>query len=259
MKSALRLIVLVGLFALTLPVTDALGDDGPTVGPQGNGYAASVTDTDSHTEPGATAEIGDPIGSYHQEPACERYCHEVLTCPDGTFMTHSWLELPGGATTNHEFWCPSEGPPAVTGGIVATAFKRIPLPPSTFSIQPPGGETLVNFDTNFFTEERTLDRTVRLLGQRVDLRIWAHSYTWRFGDGQSITTRKPGAAYPRPQITHNYLEKGAYRPAMDTTWVAEYRVGGGAWQAVPGSVTIEGEPTNLRAIEARPTLVGYDG
>lgn len=140
---------------------------------------------------------------------------------------------------------------------MANAFRRIPLPPSTFSVQPPGGETLVNFETNFFTEERTLDRSVRLLGQRVDLRIWAHSYTWHFGDGESITTRKPGAAYPKLQVTHNYLEKGAYRPTMDTTWVAEYRVGGGAWQAVPGSVTIEGEPTGLRAIEARPTLVGY--
>ena len=115
----------------------------------------------------------------------------------------------------------------------------------------------MNFETNFFTEERTLDRTVRLLGQRVDLRIWAHSYTWHFGDGEAITTSKPGAPYPKLLITHNYLKKGAYRPAMDTTWVADYRVGGGAWQSVPGSVTIEGSPTNLQAIEARPTLVGY--
>ena len=103
-----------------------------------------------------------------------------------------------------------------------------------------------------------LDRTVRLLGQRVDLRIWAHSYTWHFGDGEAVTTSKPGAPYPKLLITHNYLEKGAYRPTMDTTWVADYRVGGGAWQSVPGSVTIEGSPTNLQAIEARPTLVGYD-
>ncbi len=117
----------------------------------------------------------------------------------------------------------------------------------------------MNFDTNFFTEERTLDRTVRLLGQRVDLRIWAHSYTWHFGDGETITTSNPGAPYPKLQITHNYLRKGDYQPTMDTTWVADYRVGGGAWQSVPGSVTIEGGPTSLEAIEARPTLVGYGG
>ncbi len=169
-------------------------------------------------------------------------------------------KLPNGERVGDSYWCPSEGgAPAVTGGLIATAFRRIPLPPSSFSIQPPGGQTLVNFETNFFTEERTLDRTVRLLGQRVDLRIWAHSYTWHFGDGEAITTSKPGAPYPKLLITHNYLEKGAYRPTMDTTWVADYRVGGGAWQSVPGSVTIEGSPTNLQAIEARPTLVGYGG
>ena len=142
--------------------------------------------------------------------------------------------------------------PAVTDGLVANAFQRIPLPPSTFSIQPPGGRTLVNFETNFFTRsDQTLDRTVRLLGQRVDLRIEAHSYTWHFDDGKAITTSKPGAPYPRLQITHNYLQTGRYGPALDTTWVADYRVNGGSWRPVPGSVTIAGTPTNLRAIEAQ--------
>ncbi len=100
---------------------------------------------------------------------------------------------------------------------------------------------------------------MRLLGQRVDLRIVPHSYTWHFDDGQAITTSKPGAPFPRLQITHNYLQKGAYGPALDTTWVADYRVNGGTWRPVPGSVTIAGNPANLRAIEARPTLVGYGG
>ncbi|RHW24837.1 hypothetical protein D0Z08_23005 [Nocardioides immobilis] len=115
------------------------------------------------------------------------------------------------------------------------------------------------FETNFFTEERTLNRNVRLLGQRVELRIEAHSYTWRFGDGETVTTDMPGAPFPRLQITHNYLQTGDYGPALDITWVADYRVNGGAWQPVPGSVTIEGQPTDLTAIEARPTLVGYGG
>ncbi len=170
-------------------------------------------------------------------------------------------ELPDGRRVDNTYWCPSEGapPPAVTDALIATAFQRIPLPPSTFSIQPPGGRTLVNFETNFFTEKESLYRTVRLLGQRVDLRIDVHSYTWHFDDGQSITTSKPGAPYPRLQITHNYLQTGRYGPALDTTWVADYRVNGGAWRTVPGSVTIAGSPNNLRAIEARPTLVGYEG
>jgi len=206
------------------------------------------------------ANESEPIGQYHAQPACKNICTGDLTCTDGAFATHSWIELPNGDHVGDSFWCPSAGPPAVTDDLIATAFRRIPLPPSTISIQPAGGRTLVNFETNFFTrQEQTLDRTVRLLGQRVDLRIEAHSYAWHFDDGESITTDKPGAPYPRLQVTHSYLQTGAYGPALDVTWVADYRVDGGTWRPVPGSVTIEGTPTDLRAIEARPTLVGYGG
>jgi hypothetical protein len=238
----------------------AAADDDPNVDVYAGDGGFGSSAIDSTTGDTSTNVGSEPIGVYHSEPACVDICTGDLTCSDGTFKIHSWIELPDGSRTNNSFWCPSEGgAPAVTGGLVAIAFRRIPLPPSTFSIQPPGGKTLVNFATNFFTKERTLDRTVRLLGQRVDLRIEAHSYTWHFDDGESITTTKPGAPYPKLQVTHNYLQTGGYRPALDITWVANYRVNGGSWQPVPGSVTIEGGPTDLQAIEARPTLVGYDG
>ena len=55
--------------------------------------------------------------------------------------------------------------------MVAAALKFVPLPPASLQVQPPNGRTLVNFDTNFFTDTRPFDRTVTLLGQRVDLHI----------------------------------------------------------------------------------------
>lgn len=213
----------------------------------------------THGTSGGNMDSTGSIGTWHQTDACIAFCEAAFVCPDGENMTYSWLEGPNGEVLWSDVSCPSDGPPPVTPGLVSTAFQRIPLPPSTFTIQPPGGKTLVNFDTNFFTEKETLYRTVRLLGRRVELRIDAHSYTWHFGDGESISTTKPGAPFPKLQITHNYLAKDSYRPSLDTTWVADYRVDGGAWQAVPGSVTIAGTPVDLRAIEARPTLVGYEG
>lgn len=232
--------------------------DDVDVYPGAGQYGVLITEEQNTDAPSPVDSTG-PVGEYHSQPACTGVCTGELTCPDGTFKIHSWIELPSGQRVGDSYWCPSEGEaPAVTDDLIATAFRRIPLPPSTFSIQPPGGRTLVNFATNFFTEERTLDRTVRLLGQRVDLRIEAHSYTWHFDDGETITTSKPGAPYPKLQVTHNYLQKGDYRPALDITWVADYRVNGGDWRPVPGSVTITGEPTDLSAIEARPTLVGYE-
>ena len=63
-------------------------------------------------------------------PACDGVCTGELTCPDGTLQFHSWLEPPERRAVWRVYWCPSEGEaPAVTGGLIATAFRRLPLPP----------------------------------------------------------------------------------------------------------------------------------
>lgn len=155
-------------------------------------------------------------------------------------------------------FCLGEEPeaPAITPVLVAAALKRIPLPPSKLIVQPPNGRTLVNFDTNFYTETEAFTRSVTLLGQQVELSITPASFAWRFGDGKSETTTSPGSAYPDLEITHNYLRKGRVTPSVDTTYTATYRVNGGAAQPVPGSVTIAGTAVPLRVVTARPQLVG---
>ena len=150
-----------------------------------------------------------------------------------------------------------EGPAVVTPGLVAAAFADTPVPPATLQVQPPNGRTLVNFDTNFFTVREPFTRTVTLLGQAVELRITPAQFTWRFGDGTDTTTTTPGAAYPDLQVTHDYQRTGDYTPSVDTTYRAEWRLAGGAWRPVPGTVTIAGEPVALTAVEAQPTLVSY--
>ena len=45
-------------------------------------------------------------------------------------------------------------------------------------------------------------------------------------------------------------------PAVDTTYTATYRVNGGPWADVPGSVTIAGVPVGLEVLTATPVLVG---
>jgi hypothetical protein len=153
---------------------------------------------------------------------------------------------------------PSEGePPEITPGIVAVAMKQIPLPAAQLQVQPANGRTLVNFDTNFYTELQALDPTITLLGQQVTLHIVPSQFGWRFGDGGSLTTDGPGSPYPDLDVTHSYLRKGRVAPSVDTTYTATYRVNGGPWQDVPGSVTIAGAPVDLQVLTATPTLVGY--
>lgn len=147
--------------------------------------------------------------------------------------------------------------PQVTPGMVAAAFRRVPLPAAELRVQPPNGRTLVNFATNFYTERGDLTRTVTLLGRQVDLRIHPTAYTWDFGDGSTTTTSSAGAPYPDLEVTHDYREPGRVMPSVDTTYSAEYSVEGGPWQPVDGTVTIPGPAVGLRVLTATPTLVGY--
>jgi hypothetical protein len=151
-----------------------------------------------------------------------------------------------------------ERSPVVTGALVATALRRIPIPPAELNVQPPNGRTLVNFATNFYTDRDEFSRVVRLLGRRVELRITPAQFTWFFDDGESTTTSTPGSPYPHLDVTHEYLTKGGVSPRVDTTYSAVFRVGTGAWQPVPGSVTIPGASVALNVVEASPILVGYN-
>ena len=147
--------------------------------------------------------------------------------------------------------------PVLTPGMVAEAFRSIDLPASELVVQPPDGRTLVNFATNFYTEQGSFTREVRLLGQRVELRIWPSRFGWRFGDGRSLATRQPGAPYPHLQVTHEYAADGGVHPSVDTTYAAQFRVNGGPWRDVDGTVTVPGAPVDLEVLTATPELVGY--
>lgn len=147
----------------------------------------------------------------------------------------------------------------VTPGHVAVAVWSMDLPASELIIQPPDGKTLVNFDTNFYTEPTTIRERLRLLGRDVDVRITAESWTWHFGDGEVLTTTTPGSSYPDLEVTHTYLAKETFEPWLETTYRAEYRIDDGPWQQVSGSAVVPGDPQELQVIGARPVLVAPDG
>ncbi|WP_460850682.1 hypothetical protein [Nocardioides montaniterrae] len=148
----------------------------------------------------------------------------------------------------------------LTAAAVANAFRRIGVPTPALHIQPVKGRTLVNFRTNFYaTGGAAYTRTLTLLGQRVQLRISVEEYDFRFGDGADLVSAQPGGKYPRLVNTHEYLRKGVVHPSLSTTWQARYRVGGGAWQDVVGTVTATGPPQRLEVTTATPVLVDpYD-
>ncbi len=140
--------------------------------------------------------------------------------------------------------------------MVLTALQRIGLPALRVRTQPED-KTLVNFATNFYARPRTFTRAVTLLGRRVQIRATPGSYTWHYGDGSSSSSHEPGAPYPALDITHDYTDAHVtVRTSVDVTYTARFRVGGGAWQTIPGSVTITGPASPLRVSEATAVLSG---
>jgi hypothetical protein len=145
----------------------------------------------------------------------------------------------------------------ITPAMVRREFERLSWPTARLRVQPPDGQTLVNFDTNFFTDNtEPTTRTITLLGQQVTIEATPTEYTWHFGDGDSSTTTSPGAAYPALDVTHSYTDTAEVSPSVDTTYQGRYRVNNDGWQTIPGSLTVGGEAVALQVRSASPRLVG---
>lgn len=194
-------------------------------------------------------------------------CIPTTTCvafPDSPTGYYSVVAF-GHSIANNDFML---GPPCTPGtpaevnlpAATLQAFQRVPLPEPTLDIQPPKGKTLIGLETIFSTKAESFTRTLNLLGRRVELRIGATSFEWRHGDETTQQTDWPGKPWREgpsidTYITHVYEDTGHVSPSVSVTWSAEYRVDGGPWLPVNGTVTRASQPTALEIVEAEPRLV----
>jgi len=222
------------------------------------------------SEKGDLNSVVHPAGMWMSSPStCDKsnVCHGGSRCADGSIRIWQWFQPSGEPSAKADGGLSacaaiiSNDPRTLTRSDIAHAFKTIELPAARLVIQPPKGRTLVNFDTVFYTTQGSFRRSVRLLGHRVEFRIRPNEFSFVFGDGHWLTTRDRGrpfttkAALAR-DITHRYLTKGVFHPSLETTYGADFRVDGGRWRAVVGTVTIQGPELDLEAVTATPVLVG---
>lgn len=140
--------------------------------------------------------------------------------------------------------------------IVARRFQSLDWPRSTLTIQPVGGQTLVNFETIFYTtNNQPTTKTLRLLEQTVEIEATPTSYTWHFGDDTSATTASAGKPHPDQDVTHVYTGLDPVKPSVDTVYSGRYRVNGGPWENIDETVTVAGAVVELEILEATPQLV----
>lgn len=202
---------------------------------------ARVSDTQCA---GSATPCADPPGSFR---------YELLRADAGP--NPNWVAIGDACLTPGDLG--SLG--TITPELVLTEFRKLTWPKAELIVQPVGGETLVNFPTNFYTDNtEPTTQQVTLLGTQITIEATPTSYTWHFGGGATArTTDIPGRAYPHLDITHEYLDAHVIeQPSVDVTYTGRYRIGGGAWTDIPDTLTVVGDPVELSIIEATPRLVG---
>lgn len=265
-------ILLVAVFGVTAQATAT-----PETNP---GKSAFVTDTSEDVPAPPTSDGGQTtVATYRYEYrlSCrsgepfedggEYGCNLKIECGDGGYLYHVYqVTIATGSREYLGTRCLVPAENELTEQQVREAFRRTPVPKSELMIQPPDGRTLVNFETIFRTEAEQFTRSMNLLGYEVDLEISPSEFHWVHGDGTDQTSSWPGRSYAKSipvsssrYITHSYEQKGTVQPRVNTVWTARYRVNGGPWQPVNGTVTIEGDPVDLQILEAVPMLVDPSG
>ena len=135
-------------------------------------------------------------------------------------------------------------------------FRRLPLPPGGVNVQPPNLRTLVNVPTNVFVSAAVTRLDTTLLGLPVRVRATPVRFHWTFGDGRSLVTEDPGAAYPDLRTTHTYSQPGTRQLGLTTTYTGEYSVAGGPWVPIDGVAQVVSAPVTLTVLAAESQLIG---
>lgn len=214
--------------------------------------------------------------TYSYDPQCSRGdggapafygCGEQAACGDEGLLYNVWATTPSGQTSLTGTWCdePDQAAPTnvLTPGRILEAFESIPLPEAPLEVQPPGGVTLVNFDTILHTEAQPFTETVQLLNRQIAFDIEPSEFTWTLGDGRTLTTTDPGRAWRaglpmNEYVSYRYAKAGTVRLQLTTTWSARWRLPNGPWRPVVDTVEITSPPQQLEVTTARPQLVSYD-
>jgi hypothetical protein len=204
---------------------------------------------------------------------CERSgfgCTKWQECPrvDGKlgnkYYVMAW-PLKGGEAIEIGERCYYDGE-QITAEMVAKEFAKETPPSVELMVQPPGGRTLVNFDTVYSTQAEAYVKPVRLLGETVELKISPVRYTWNHGDGTDQHTTHPGQEFDGREgvepsevegmVTHQYVALGTYAASVAVEWNAVYRIQGDTdWTPVDGTVTSQGPSVDLEVLEAYAKLV----
>ncbi len=131
------------------------------------------------------------------------------------------------------------GEPVDPVSIALELRDHVPVPDITVGVNP--GVGLVAVPSWFWVEGydgAPIQTSETLGGTTVEVEITPNGYRWTFGDGATIETDSLGQRYPSvSDIQHAYEQSsvstnGAFAVTVTINFSVQYRVNGGAWQAL---------------------------
>ncbi|HEX7349907.1 hypothetical protein [Brachybacterium sp.] len=158
---------------------------------------------------------------------------------------------------------PGEGATSAGGEPVVIAvtqsdFAKLPVSPPQAHAGPEAGWIPVNMVVVLHAsgEDQVLETTI--LDTPVSVRAVPIEYSWDLGDGNTITTTKPGQPYPSTEVASEYRYEGWYDVTLTTTFAGQFSVDGGEWQDIDGTITVESEPVEIFSKSLESRLVNGD-
>ena len=128
----------------------------------------------------------------------------------------------------------------------------------------PDGWAVRGLDANILATGGSSIRTGELFGITAEVRFTPVAYTFDYGDGSApLSTASPGSTWatlgldefdPTP-TSHVYTAAGTYTVTLLVDYAAEYRVGGGAFIPIPGTLATPSAPIDIVVADSATTAL----
>lgn len=227
------------------------------------------------SNPGSGSDSGLPV-EYIRAPLCASNTNRsdlapscpyndpiVETCLDGSEALNPLWRREQNADGTWSEWtvvemysCPGD---AALIEAIEHEWTTLTPQPSDIDLQPDTGWVLATVPTIAMAGDAPRLHAATLLGEAVEIRATASGYVWDWGDGTQTTTTDPGRPYPNATLTHTFPRASdGSTVSLTTTWTGEFRVNGGPWHAIAGTITSESPPVELAIYDPRSRLVNCD-
>lgn len=130
----------------------------------------------------------------------------------------------------------------------------------------PDGWVVVGLPANIYSIVDTQIVAGELLGQSADVRFTPVAWQWNYGDGTAASLPTRGGTwaalglreFDATPTSHIYQRAGSYTIRLSIVYRAEYRIAGGPFTPIAGTITLPANELHITASGAKTVLVDRD-